>query len=215
MVGVRSRRFHGKLMSFWKKVELHLELAGVQPPYVLVAHSMSGLEAIRWAQMYPEEVEAIIGLDPAIPDSYEEMPLPSKPMKVAAALFARSGMIRWIPSIANSSAAIQSGELSKEDTDTYRSIFYRRTTTSNMLDEMDHVRANAEKVGQSGIPIDIPMYFFISDGKEIGLANWRTMLADYVSQLESGQYLFLDVGHYVHAWEPERIAEEIDDFIKR
>ena len=192
-----------------------LELAGVQPPYVLVAHSMSGLEAIRWAQMYPEEVKAIIGLDPAIPDSYDEMPLPSKPMKVAAALFARSGMIRWIPSIANSSAAIQSGELSKEDTDAYRSIFYRRTTTSNMIDEMDYVRANAEKVRQSGIPIDIPMYFFISDGKEIGLANWRTMLANYISQLESGRYLFLDVGHYVHAWEPERIAEEIDDFIKR
>ena len=72
-----------------------------------------------------------------------------------------------------------------------------------------------KKVGQSGIPIDIPMYFFISDGKEIGLANWRTMQANYISQLERGQYLSLDVGHYVHTWEPERIAEEIDNFIKR
>ncbi len=52
-----------------------LQLAGVQPPYVLAAHSMSGLEAIRWTQKYPEEVKAIIGLDPAIPTIYEVLPL--------------------------------------------------------------------------------------------------------------------------------------------
>ena len=135
-----------------------LSLAGMRPPYVLAAHSMSGLEAIRWAQIYPEEVEAIIGLDPAIPDSYEVMQLPSKPAKVMATLFARSGMIRLVPSIANSSAAIQSGELSKKDMETYRSIFYRRTATANMLDEVVHVRENAEIVNQSGIPVQIPMY---------------------------------------------------------
>lgn len=32
-----------------------LNLAGMSPPYVLAAHSMSGLEAIRWAQLYPQE----------------------------------------------------------------------------------------------------------------------------------------------------------------
>ena len=54
-----------------------LQLASVQRPYVLAAHSMSGLEAIRWTQKYPEEVEAIIGLDPTIPAVYKVMPLPS------------------------------------------------------------------------------------------------------------------------------------------
>ena len=62
--------------------------------------------------------------------------------------------------------------------------------------------------------IEVPMYFFISNGNEINISNWREILTDYISQLERGQYLFLDVGHYVHAWEPELIAEEIDDFIK-
>ena len=50
-----------------------LQLAEVPPPYVLAAHSMSGIEAIRWAQLYPEEVESIIGLDPAIPASYRRL----------------------------------------------------------------------------------------------------------------------------------------------
>lgn len=47
-----------------------LRLAGEEAPYVLVPHSMSGLEALWWAQEYPEEVVAIIGLDMSTPESY-------------------------------------------------------------------------------------------------------------------------------------------------
>ena len=116
-----------------------LDLAGVQPPYILAAHSMSGLEAIRWAQKYPEEVEAIIGLDPAIPEVYEVLPIPSSPSMIAATVFARTGLIRLIPPIVNSSAAIESGNLSETDMATYRSLFYRRTLTANMREEVKHL----------------------------------------------------------------------------
>ena len=37
-----------------------LEKAGEIGPYILLPHSMSGLEAIRWKQKYPDEVRAII-----------------------------------------------------------------------------------------------------------------------------------------------------------
>ena len=36
---------------------------GFEGPYVLCPHSMSGLEAVLWAQKYPDKVEAIVGLD--------------------------------------------------------------------------------------------------------------------------------------------------------
>ena len=191
-----------------------LRLADVGPPYVLAAHSMSALEAIRWAQKFPEEVEAIIGLDPAVPEVYELLPIPSSLTMSAAAIFARTGLIRLVPSIVNDSAAIQSGYLSEVDMVTYRSLLYRRTLTSNMIEEVKQVQKNAEIVGKSGVPVEVPMYFFISDGNEMNLSNWRDLLTDYVGQLERGQYLFLDVGHYVHAWEPKLIAEEIDEFIE-
>ena len=47
-----------------------LELAGITPPYVLFAHSMGALEAIAWANQFPHEVLAIIGLAPAVPETY-------------------------------------------------------------------------------------------------------------------------------------------------
>ena len=50
-----------------------LDKAGINGPYVLCPHSMSGIEALYWAQQYPEEVEAIVGLDMAVPEYYDEM----------------------------------------------------------------------------------------------------------------------------------------------
>ena len=50
-----------------------LDKAGIKGPYVLCPHSMSGLEALYWAQKYLEEVETIVGLDMAVPDYYDEM----------------------------------------------------------------------------------------------------------------------------------------------
>ena len=40
-----------------------LQKAGITGPFVLCPHSLSGVEAILWAQKYPNEVEAIVGLD--------------------------------------------------------------------------------------------------------------------------------------------------------
>ena len=48
-----------------------LQKAGLEAPYILCPHSVSGLEAIYWAQQYPEEVEAIIGLDMAVPEQFD------------------------------------------------------------------------------------------------------------------------------------------------
>ncbi|MFJ7953106.1 alpha/beta fold hydrolase [Lysinibacillus sp. NPDC096418] len=192
-----------------------LQLVEIRPPYVLAAHSMSGIEAIRWAQLYPEEVDSIIGLDPAIPSVYEIFPIPSSMELILPTIFARSGMIRWIPSLFNQSAAIASGNLLKKDQEVYRSILYRRTLTSNMAEEIEQIKENAKKVEREGIPKDTPMLFFISNGKEIPIENWGEMLEDYVSELKIGESIVVDAGHYVHAWQPETIAEKIELFLNK
>lgn len=190
-----------------------LDLAGESPPYVLAPHSMSGIEAIHWAQKYPEEVEAIIGLDPAIPESYQAMEIPSSFIQSVTGFAARTGLLRLLPGVANESAAIQSGQLSSKEEDAYRSIFYRRTLTSNMQEEVKKIQTNASKVGNEPLPTDTPMYFFISDGTEVEIENWREMLSDYTKQLKNGTYLYMDAGHYIHVWEAELIAEEVDRFL--
>ncbi|WP_340015234.1 alpha/beta hydrolase [Paenibacillus sp. FSL K6-1318] len=189
-----------------------LTLAGQNPPYVLFPHSMSGIEALYWAQRYPTEVKAIIGLDPAIPEVYEAYPLPSGGMMSLTGLGARMGITRFFPGIVDSSAAIKENHLSPQEKELYRVLFYKNTQTSNINDEVNLIKQNAAKVATQGIP-DVPMYFFISNGEELPLENWQTYLIRYIESVKKGQYQLLDVGHYIHNTDPDRIAEESVLFI--
>ena len=47
-----------------------LTALGESGPYILAPHSMSGIEAIRWKQKFPDEVSAIVGIDMATPLSF-------------------------------------------------------------------------------------------------------------------------------------------------
>jgi len=40
---------------------------GETGPFILIPHSMGGLDALRWAQRYPEEVAGIVGINMAHP----------------------------------------------------------------------------------------------------------------------------------------------------
>jgi len=53
-----------------------LRQAQIHPPYILLPHSLSGLEALYWAQIHPNEIAAIIGLDMALPEYYDHAKFP-------------------------------------------------------------------------------------------------------------------------------------------
>lgn len=194
------------------ETRLALQLAGESPPYVLFPHSMAGLEALYWANLYPEEVVAIVGLDPALPQTYEVMSPPPQLMLSTITFAARTGVIRSGASVCHEFAAVSEGHLTAEETAVFCSLFYRRTLTPNMLAEIRN-ETNPELVAAEGIP-DVPLYFFISNGEDIALDNWGEILAAY-AVAANGQYLALDVPHYLHNYAPDVIAAESRAFIKQ
>ena len=171
------------------QTRMALDRAGIEGPYVLCPHSMSGLEALYWAQKYPEEVEAVVGLDMAVPDYYDEMKINIPVMKLGE-YAAGLGITRWIPSLAESDA-IKYGTLSE-------------------------VKSNAAIVKKNGIP-HVPMLLFISDGSGgtgFTKEEWRRIPKEYISGCDSASYIELDCPHYVHDHEYEKISEEIRSFIQ-
>lgn len=196
------------------ETRMALDKAGIEPPYVLCPHSMSGLEALYWAQKYSEEVEAIVGLDMAVPDYYDEMNI-NIPIMRLGQYCARLGITRWIPSLAESDA-IKLGTLSEKEKEIYRAIFYQKTATVTMIDEAKAVKKNAGVVKENGIP-QVPMLLFISDGSGgTGFIKetWRSIPKAYISNCNNASYIELDCPHYIHDYEYKRISEEIRSFIQ-
>ena len=192
-----------------------LTAAGMEAPYILCPHSMSGLEALYWAQKYPDEVTAIVGLDMAVPKYYESMKI-NIPLMRLATFAAQMGVTRFIPNISESDA-IKYGTLSEDEKALYRAVFYRRTATVTMINETEAVKENAKTVESGGIP-QLPMLLFISDGSGgtgFDKETWRSIPEEYVSQVQGGEYVELDCPHYVHDHEYEKISEDIKAFVEK
>ena len=190
-----------------------LKMAGVEGPYILCPHSMSGLEALYWAQEYPEEVSAIIGLDMAVPEYYDSMNI-NMPLMHLANYSAQIGITRLLPGISESDA-IKYGTLTDNEKEIYRAVFYNRTATTTMINETASVKENAEIVENNGIP-QLPMLLFISDGSGgtgFDKETWRNIPKEYISNVENGKYVELDCPHYVHDYEYEAISKNIIEFI--
>lgn len=189
--------------------------AGLTPPYVLCPHSMSGLEALFWAQEYPDEVSAIIGLDMAVPEYYESMNI-NLPLMRIAGWAANMGVTRLIPGISDSDA-IKHGTLSDKEKEIYKAVFYNRTATVSMINEVEWVKQNAEKVDSMGVP-QLPMLLFLSNGSGgtgFDKETWRKIPIEYISKVKDGQYIALDCPHYVHDYEYRVISERMIAFLSR
>jgi len=200
-----------------------LDFAGIHAPYYLVPHSMSGLEAIYWSQKYPNEIKAIIGLDPGIPDLYDVMkisPIFTFTMGIIS-LFAHLGISESFASVIcrKNFPSFQSKFLTDNDRAVYIDVVRNKTFTSDMINERTSLRKNTKITKECPIPADIPVYFFISDGKGmegIGVTpeDWRKLLKNYLENFNIAKYQELDCGHYVHSYEPIKIADEIKAFIE-
>ena len=124
-----------------------LKKAAITGPYTLVAHSMAGLEALHWVAKYPEEVQGIIGLDMALPSSYTDLslyPLAYKGLQMAANL----GLSRIFYDVDKQVPALAVGDLTAEEKQVYKALFYRRPLANAVYEEVTQVKQNAELVSK-------------------------------------------------------------------
>ena len=185
-----------------------LEKTGIEGPFILCPHSMSGLEAIMWAQDYPDEVEAIVGLDNVLPRTYDNFDIEGTLKLEKCITFARDiGILRFYYS-----DSFLPDTLTQEEKDLYRAIASRNTCNVDIINEGRAITEAVEIIDSKPKP-DVPMIMFISDGKETKGSDWVGNHYAYAEELTNAKVIELGCGHYVHYFEPERIASEIRAFI--
>ncbi|MDO5649758.1 MAG: alpha/beta hydrolase [Gallicola sp.] len=190
--------------------ELRAGLKGtkMEGPYILLAHSMSGLEAVYWAQKYPDEVAGIAGLDMAVPNSYDDFGFDEAKNRInLTSLSVKLGLLR-IPGI----YPLQTASLSEKEIGQQKLLMYKNAANEIYLKEMSFIKQNVEKI-KTGRHIDCPMILFSSDGKEIG-DFWISAQKNYAkeNQVEHIQY---DAGHYLHHFKSKEIGGEIKAFVNK
>lgn len=190
-----------------------LRNAGIEAPYILCPHSASGIEAMYWAQTYPDEVEGITALDIAVPGYHEESGdsiFADKAMR----FIVNSGMIR-LADVEDFGWCAGTSYLTEEENEIYKALIYSRRGSKTMVHEAECCKKNMQIISDNGAP-DVPMLFFIS--KQMAKVQFPDDPDKYLQLYRSytdnkQEYIDMDCGHYVHIYEPDLIAEEIRRFI--
>ena len=185
-----------------------LEKAGEKGPFILMPHSMSGLEAIRWKQKYPDEVTAIIGLDMAVPGVYlhwkqEEIDRRIHFMRRMRRLNDR-GLLFWYP--------LSKRGLNRDEIRQQRILRKRNAMNPCFEDEAKAILENAKIVDQAG-RVDCPILMFVSDGRQVS-DGWIGHEREFAARMKA-ETVHLNCGHYIHYYESERISREIKAFVNR
>ena len=186
-----------------------LAAADIDGTYVLCPHSMSGLEALYWAQQYPEEVEAIVGLDMAVPEAYKNFKNNAF-MNATSQFNAKTGMIRLVP-LLNELDCVEHGTLTEEEKEIVHALLYKNFSNRTTINELKYISENAKIVGAGEIP-QVPMLLFISN--DTSTTELTDATQRYANTVENAKVIQLDCPHYVHDYEYNMICEEIKNFLQ-
>ena len=213
-----------------------LQKAGIEAPYILCPHSASGLEAVRWAQLYPEEIKAIVGLDMAVPEQFDYQigDLSSVRTETYEERISDESFYNFwlydvggyrLYSFKSVFPACNSDRLTEEERAEYKAItyhWYSRFYQTAMYREglmTQQQLADFQAVRSADKP-DVPTLLFVSNDAatfgamlgENGLQKWQDIHASYIEGLSDGKLVQLDCGHYVHVEKPDTVSREIRDF---
>lgn len=187
-----------------------LKKAGVEGPYILCPHSYSGLETVYWAQTYPDEVEAIIGLDMAVPAAYDMMDEKYIDQSTTEFFWMRAarhaGIVRLV-----AGASIPE-EYTDEEGKSAMALVCSSFSNETFANESKYIIHDRTLIESKKMP-DVPTLLIISDGTvEEG---WREYAEGYASCVSDATIVQLDCGHSVYSLEPDKCENAMRDFLKR
>lgn len=189
------------LVSTQKKA---LETIGESGPYILMPHSMSGIEALRWTQLYPDDVLAIIGKDMCTPLTYSVWTDEKIEKKIRLMKFATKYKLqRLLCPLSNRS-------LTKSEIKQHKLLRKRNAFNICCINESKAVLSNVAVVKNAGYT-KCPILLFVSNGKQTQ-GYWAKAQKEFATTLDA-KLINFDCGHYIHHFKSDEMCKEIIKFV--
>ena len=185
-----------------------LQALGINGPYILCPHSYSGLEAIYWAQNFADEIEAIVGLDMAVPESYEsyddKIVSTVNFSNITNNLLNKAGVVRLFV------GGTLDADYSEEDKKIITALVCKNYGNSTAGNEVNYVASDIAVINKKPVP-DVPTLLIVSDGTITD--GWVGFEMDYASSLTDVTTVQLDCGHGVYDCEPDKCEDAMRTFL--
>ena len=187
-----------------------LSQANIIEPFIILSHSMASLESLAWQEKYPDEVKALIGLDWALPSSYENLKQ-NQALLTVAYWSSKIGLLRYFPE----SFYIKNSTLTETERKQYKLLAYKQLMSQAMLNESRLVKENAKKV-PSNINPKIPALLMVSngDGTSFSQSEWQRYAERFASDQSNVQVVYMDAPHDLYHYQSDAIVSRIKEFLE-
>ena len=198
------------VMEVLSETRQALSQANVKGLFIILSHSMASLESLAWQEKYPDEVKALIGLDWALPASYENLK-DNQALLTVAYWTSKIGLLRYFPE----SFYIKNPTLTESERKQYKIFAYKQLMSQAMLHESQTVKENAKKV-PSNINPKIPTLLLVSNGQGTSFSQlvWQHYAERFASDQSNVQVVYMDAPHDLYHYQSHKIVSQIEDFLK-
>ena len=198
------------VMEVLSETRQALSQANITGPFIILSHSMASLESLAWQEKYPDEVKALIGLDWALPSSYENLK-DNQALLTVAYWSSKIGLLRHLPE----SFYIKNQTLTENERKQYKLLAYKQLMSQAMLYESQTVKENAKKVPSSINP-KIPTLLLVSNGEgtSFSQSEWQRYAERFASDQSNVQVVYMDAPHDLYHYQSHEIVSQIEDFLK-
>ena len=198
------------VMEVLSETHQALSQANITGPFVILSHSMASLESLAWQEKYPDEVKALIGLDWALPSSYENLK-DNQALLTVAYWSSKIGLLRYFPE----SFYIKNQTLTENERKQYKLLAYKQLMSQAMLHESQTVKENAKKVPSSINP-KIPTLLLVSNGQgtSFSQSEWHHFAEKFASDQSNVQVVYMDAPHDLYHYQSDAIVSRIKEFLE-
>ena len=199
------------VMTVLSETRQALSQANISGPFIILSHSMASLESLAWQEKYPDEVKALVGLDWALPASYEDLK-DNQALLTVAYWSSKIGLLRYFPE----SVYLKNDDLTDSERRQYRFLAYKQLLSKAMLNETRAVKENAHKV--SGFTVDsrIPVLLFVSNGEgtSFSQSEWQSYAKDFARNWSNIQVVYEDSPHDFYHSKKDEVVSQISSFLQ-
>ncbi|MFT8322282.1 MAG: alpha/beta hydrolase [Bacillus sp. (in: firmicutes)] len=199
------------------EIRTALKKSNIEGPYILMPHSISGIYSMYYANKYPDEIKAVIGIDFTLPNALEYFnePAPTLPeyMRYAAPIgISRLGSY-LIPK--NILPIADKGTYSDENLKLTKIIAARNGYNKNMVEEVNEIKNNIKKTNGMSFPSNMPVMIFTTKEDKV-TADGKSNVTFYETQLrnDSSKIISLEGHHYLHWTRYKEMSNYVNAFIR-
>ena len=198
------------VMEVLSETRQALSQANITGPFIILSHSMASLESLTWQEMFPDEVKALIGLDWALPSSYEDLK-DNQVLLTVAYWTSKIGLLRYFPE----SFYIKNPILAENEREQYKLLAYKQLMSQAMLHESRMVKENAKKV-PSRINQKIPTLLLVSNGQDTSFSQseWQRYAEKFASEQSNVKVIYMDAPHDLYHYQSDAIVSRIKEFLE-